>query len=40
MSLQTFIVRLLMIGNTESHHIYIQTERRGKGLAVGETESV
>ena len=35
---QTFIVKLLIIGNTESRHIYIQTERRGKGLAVGETE--
>jgi hypothetical protein len=27
-----------MIGNTESHHIYIQTERRGKGLVARETE--
>ncbi len=35
---QTFIVRLLIIGNMESGHIYIQTERRGKGLAAGETE--
>jgi hypothetical protein len=35
---QTFIVRLLIIGNTESRHIYIQTERRGKGLAARETE--
>jgi hypothetical protein len=33
-----FIVRLLIIGNTESHHIYIQMERRGKGLAARETE--
>ena len=35
---QTFIVRLLIISNTESRHMYIQTERRGKGLAAGETE--
>ncbi len=36
--LQTFIVRFLIIGNTESHHIYIRTERRGKGQATRETE--
>jgi hypothetical protein len=36
--LQTFIVKSLIIGNTESRPIYIKTERRGKGLAVGETE--
>jgi hypothetical protein len=35
---QTFIVKLLIIGNTESHHIYIRMKRRGKGLAAGETE--
>ncbi len=35
---QTFIVRLLIISNTESHHIYIQMERRGKGLAARERE--
>ena len=35
---QTFIVKLLIIGNTESHHIYIRTERRGKGLTARETE--
>ncbi len=27
---QMFIVRLLIIHNTESNHIYIQMERRGK----------
>ncbi len=36
--LKTFIVKLLIIGNTESHHIYIQTERREKGLTAGETK--
>jgi hypothetical protein len=36
--LQTFIVRFLIIVNRESHHIYIRTERRGKGLAAGETK--
>jgi len=35
---QTFIVRNLIIVNTENHHIYTRTERRGKGLAAGETE--
>jgi hypothetical protein len=35
---QMFIVRFLIIGNTESHHIYTQTERKGKGLAARETE--
>ncbi len=35
---QTFIVKLLIIGNMESRHFYIRTERRGKGLAAGETE--
>ncbi len=35
---QTFIVRFLIIGNTENHHFYTRTERRGKGLAAGETE--
>jgi hypothetical protein len=33
-----FIVKSLLIGNMESCHIYIRTERRGKGLATGETE--
>jgi hypothetical protein len=35
---QTFIVRILIIINTGGHHIYTQIERRGKGLAAGETE--
>jgi hypothetical protein len=35
---QTFIVKSLIICNTESHPIYIKTERRGKGLAAGERE--
>ncbi len=33
-----FIVRILIIKNTQDHHIYSRTERRGKGLAAGETE--
>jgi hypothetical protein len=37
-SLQTFIVKTLIISDTENRHIYTQTERRGKGLAVGGTE--
>jgi hypothetical protein len=37
-SSQMFIVRFLIIGNTKNRHIYTQTERRGKGLAAGETE--
>ncbi len=37
---QTFIVRFFTIGKTQDRHIYTQTERRGKGLAAGETESV
>jgi hypothetical protein len=36
--LQTFIVKVLIIVNTENHHIYTRTERRGKGLAAKETE--
>ncbi len=35
---QTFIVRNLIIGNTQQRHIHTQTERRGKGQAAGETE--
>ncbi len=36
---QTFIVKLLIISNTDNCPIYIKTERRGKGLlAVRETE--
>jgi hypothetical protein len=35
---QTFIVKLLIISNTNSCPIYIKTERRGKGLAARETE--
>ncbi len=35
---QTFIVRYLIIIFTQQCHIYTQTERRGKGLAAGETE--
>jgi hypothetical protein len=37
-SLQTFIVKTLIISDTENCHIYTQTERRGKGLAAGGTE--
>ncbi len=37
-SSQMFIVRFLIISNTKNHHIYTQMERRGKGLAAGETE--
>ncbi len=36
--LQTFNVKSLIISNTDGHPIYIKTERRGKGLAAGETE--
>ncbi len=39
-SLQTFIVRFLIIGNTQKPHIYTQTERRGNRLGAGETERV
>jgi hypothetical protein len=35
---QMFIVSVLIIGNTQQCHIYTQTERRGRGLAAGETE--
>ncbi len=35
---QTFIVRFLIIGNMKNSYIYTQMERRGKGLAAGETE--
>jgi len=35
---QMFIVKSLIISNTENHPIYIKTERRQKGLATGETE--
>ncbi len=35
---QMFIVRFLIIRNMKDHHIYTQAERRGKGLAAGETE--
>ncbi len=37
---QTFIVTFLIISNRKNRHIYTQTERRGKGLAVRETERV
>ncbi len=37
-SLQKFIVRFLIISNMKDRHIYTQTERRGNGLAAGETE--
>jgi hypothetical protein len=29
---------MLIIGDTKNRHIYTRTERRGKGLADGETE--
>ncbi len=35
---QMFIVKSLIIGNTESCQIYIRMERRGKELVAGETE--
>ncbi len=35
--LQTFIVKSLINSNTDNHPIYIKMERRGKGLAAGET---
>ncbi len=35
---QTFIVKSVMISNTDNHPIYIKTEKRGKGLAARETE--
>jgi hypothetical protein len=35
---QTFIVRFLIISNTQNCHIYTQTERRGNRLGAGETE--
>ncbi len=35
---QMFIVKSLIIGNMESCHIYIRTERRRKELVAGETE--
>jgi hypothetical protein len=38
LSPQTFIVKTLIIGDTENHHIYTLMERRGKGIAAGETE--
>jgi hypothetical protein len=35
---QTFIVKSLIISNTDGHPIYIKMERRGKGLAAEERE--
>ncbi len=35
---QTFIVKSLIISNTDNHPIYIKIERREKGLAARETE--
>ncbi len=35
---QTFIVKYLIIIFTQDCHIYTQMERRGKGLAAGETD--
>jgi hypothetical protein len=35
---QMFIVKSLIISNTDNHPIYIKTERREKGLAARETE--
>ncbi len=35
---QTFIVRLLIIFTCATWSFYTRTERRGKGLAPGETE--
>jgi hypothetical protein len=29
---------MLIICNTQNHHIYTRTERKGKGLAAGETD--
>ncbi len=37
---QMFIVKSLIISNTDNHPIYIKTERRGKGPAARETERV
>jgi hypothetical protein len=37
---QTFIVKYLIIIFKQNGHINTQTERRGKGLADGETERV
>ncbi len=36
--LQTFIVKSVIIGNTDNRPIYIKMERTGKRLATGETE--
>ncbi len=38
LGLQTFIVRLLIIFTFATSSFYTRTERRGKGLAPGETE--
>ncbi len=35
---QTFIVKSLIITNTDSHPICIKMEKKGKGLAAEETE--
>ncbi len=35
---QTFIVRILVIDNTQKRHIYTRTERRGNRLGARETE--
>jgi hypothetical protein len=35
---QTFIVKSLIIRNTDNHPIHIKMERRGKRLVTGETE--
>ncbi len=36
--LQMFIVRILIIGNTQKRHVYTRTERRGNRLGARETE--
>ncbi len=38
MSADVYCQRNLIIDNMQQRHIYTQTERRGKGLAAGETE--
>jgi hypothetical protein len=38
--MQTFIVIILIINNTQKRHIYTQTERRGNRLGTRETERV
>ncbi len=35
---QTFIVRILIIDDTQKRQIYTQTERRGNRLGAGKTE--